>query len=166
MESKDIVEKYPNLFRDYGGDMRTTCMAWGFECGTGWYKLLDEIGQKLTDLNVEDKVVAIQVKEKFGGLRFYYHTKDLPRFIWDWRPKSNFVTILWYHKWIRWIKRYLSKLRKYIFGMTVIERVQDIIESAEEKSYITCEICGEDGKIRGQGWLKTLCESCDKERNK
>jgi len=63
-----LVEKYPKIFRDYHGDMMQTCMTWGFECGNGWYNIIDELCEKLTE--IED-VVAVQVKEKFGGLRFY-----------------------------------------------------------------------------------------------
>ena len=65
---KNLVEKYPDLYKDYGGDPKTTCMAWGFECGDGWYDLIDE----LSFLVAPYGVVAIQVKEKFGGFRFYY----------------------------------------------------------------------------------------------
>jgi len=65
--SKYLVEHYPNLYKDYGGNMRQTCMAWGFECGDGWFELLKELSEKLEPLGV----VAAQVKEKFGGLRFY-----------------------------------------------------------------------------------------------
>jgi len=68
----ELVKKYPNLFRDYGGDMKKTCMVWGFCHGNGWYNIIDNIGSRLSELNLEDKVIAIQVKEKFGGLRFYY----------------------------------------------------------------------------------------------
>jgi len=62
-----LVEKYPNLYSKYGGDIRDTCMGWGMSCGNGWFKLLDELSAKLESLNV----IASQVKEKFGGLRFY-----------------------------------------------------------------------------------------------
>lgn len=64
---KILVEKYPNLYSRYGGDMKETCMTWGMSCGDGWFQLIDELSQKLEPLNV----VALQVKEKFGGLRFY-----------------------------------------------------------------------------------------------
>lgn len=47
----------------------------GFECGDGWFELLKDL---ITELKVlcekegyETKVT--QVKEKFGGLRFYVH---------------------------------------------------------------------------------------------
>ena len=62
-----LVKKYPTLFKNYKGDMRTTCMAWGICTGDGWYDLLDELCSKLEPYGV----VAAQIKEKFGGLRFY-----------------------------------------------------------------------------------------------
>ncbi len=160
-----IVKKYPNLFRDYGGDMRVTCMAWGLSVGAGWLPIIDSIGQQLKDLKVEDKVIADQVKEKFGGLRFYYHTENLSRSVWDWWPTNRFVIRIWFHRCTRWIRKYFTKARRF-FYRSLYEKVCDIIETAEEKSYITCESCGSPGKLIGRAWLKTLCDDCDEERNK
>lgn len=70
-----LCTKYPEIFRDRNGDMRTTAMCWGFECGDGWYDLLDTLCQELMDLSKEVDPphipVATQVKEKYGTLRFY-----------------------------------------------------------------------------------------------
>ena len=65
--AKYLVEKFPVLYQDYGGDPRKTCMAWGFSCGDGWFDIIKELSEKLEPYGV----VASQVKEKFGGLRFY-----------------------------------------------------------------------------------------------
>ena len=71
-----LVEKYPNILCDYGGDMQKTCMHWGMECGDGWYDLLDGLLEKLDYISKHSgvQVVADQIKEKFGTLRFYYST--------------------------------------------------------------------------------------------
>ena len=45
-------------------------MAFGFECGDGWFDLIKKLCEKLNALNLKNFRV-IQVKEKFGGLRFY-----------------------------------------------------------------------------------------------
>jgi len=73
-----LVEKYPKILRDYKGDMMKTCMAWGMECSDGWYNLLDKCMEKLQYLcdvcskdGREVQVVAHQIKEKYGTLRFY-----------------------------------------------------------------------------------------------
>jgi hypothetical protein len=76
---KKLVEKYPKILTDYGGNPMETCMAWGIECDDGWYNLLDKcLGkiQHLCDLvsykGEEYQIVASQIKEKYGTLRFYY----------------------------------------------------------------------------------------------
>lgn len=45
----------------------------GFECGDGWYGLIDGLCAALqneTDQDHAPQIVAMQVKEKFGSLRF------------------------------------------------------------------------------------------------
>ena len=44
------------------------------------------------------------------------------------------------------------------------EEVRKIIGRAEELSRVTCEYCGAPGLPRGGGWIKTLCDNCNKER--
>lgn len=48
-------------------------LDWGFECGDGWFKLLLELGKAVEALNteLEPRVRATQLKEKFGDLRCY-----------------------------------------------------------------------------------------------
>ena len=79
-----LCAKYPDIFRDRHGDMRTTAMCWGFECGDGWYHIIDatcaliqnhEYNNKLNNV-VMPPVIATQVKEKYGTLRFYYDGGD------------------------------------------------------------------------------------------
>lgn len=75
---KKLVEKYPLIFTDRYKDETVTAMCWGVECNDGWYWLIDGLCdhiQTYIDSNKHLKipqVVAAQVKEKFGTLRFYY----------------------------------------------------------------------------------------------
>jgi hypothetical protein len=70
-----LCKKYPLMFAERNMPMTETCMCWGFECGDGWYDLLDCLCysiQKYLDLRTDvEQVVVTQVKSKFGGLRFY-----------------------------------------------------------------------------------------------
>ena len=52
-------------------------MSWGFDIQVGWHKLLDDLCNKLQAIQEITKIeiVAAQVKEKFGMLRFYYDTR-------------------------------------------------------------------------------------------
>ena len=78
-----LFKKYPHIFKQKDDGKGVTCLDWGIECGDGWFRLLDELcnsiqqyidrvrryedGKKIRPEQVE----AIQVKEKFGTLRFY-----------------------------------------------------------------------------------------------
>ena len=79
-----LCAKYPEIFRDRNGDMRTTAMCWGFECGDGWYNIIDAACAMIQNREYNNRrngvkmptVVATQVKEKYGTLRFYHTGGD------------------------------------------------------------------------------------------
>jgi hypothetical protein len=79
-----LCSKYPKIFVNRNADMTTTAMCWGFSCGEGWFNILDQLCHNIQSHidwhNRETvkipQVVAVQVKEKFGGLRFYYDGGD------------------------------------------------------------------------------------------
>jgi hypothetical protein len=81
---KNLCEKYPKIFADRHKPMTETCMCWGFECGDGWYNILDQLCNNIQHYldwknrkeEIVPQVVAEQVKEKFGTLRFYYRGGD------------------------------------------------------------------------------------------
>ena len=139
---QQLVSKYPNLLKEYGGDPKETCMAFGIECGDGWYHLIDTlcstiqhqvdwINQLWPELNFS--CAAVQVKEKYVGLRFYYeffYATDLPA---------------------EEMKR-LEGAMDRIAGMTIL---------AEKMSGTICENCGIKC-ARGEGiFPRTLCRACD-----
>ena len=36
-----LCEKYPLIFKNRHADMTETAMCWGFECGDGWFNIID-----------------------------------------------------------------------------------------------------------------------------
>ena len=121
-----LVQDFPMLYIDRHADLRKTCMCFGFECGDGWYGLINDVSAKLEKMIVQYRQKhpndeyfphASQVKEKFGTLRFYMSSST--------------------------------------------DEMNDAIREAEDKSSITCERCGNKGKLCGKGWLTTLCASCE-----
>jgi hypothetical protein len=64
--------------------MTETAMCWGFDCGDGWFEILNQlmgnIQHHIDWRNKKEEVVTQvtldQVKEKFGTLRFYYTGGD------------------------------------------------------------------------------------------
>ena len=94
----DLVKAYPAIFKNFGGDETKTCMHWGIECNDGWYDLIYCLCHSIQrHCQVENtryipetdkyefvvegdpeyvQVVAAQVKEKLGELRFYVDGGD------------------------------------------------------------------------------------------
>lgn len=76
--TKYLLEKYPKLYRQAYLSPQETCMCWLFETGDGWYDIINELSEKLETLNnttyIDNPIEAEQVKEKFGGLRFYVNS--------------------------------------------------------------------------------------------
>lgn len=69
-----LYERYPLIFAERSLSKTGTSMCWGVDCGDGWYTLIDTLCASLqheTNSNNAPQVVAMQVKAKFGGLRFY-----------------------------------------------------------------------------------------------
>jgi hypothetical protein len=111
---KLLCKRYWKIFQDRNAPMNQTCMCWGFSCGDGWYWLIDNLCLNIQNridthnsnwLKYKDKesswyhgkqeipqVVAIQVKEKFSGLRFYYGGGDE-----EIRGMVDFAELLSYH---------------------------------------------------------------------
>jgi hypothetical protein len=66
MTYKELFVKYPKLYSKLSY----------FECDIGWFSLIDELSKNIEAINEkysnsEHMITAAQVKEKFGGLRFY-----------------------------------------------------------------------------------------------
>ncbi len=79
-----LCQRYPKMMVNREKSMMETCMCWGFECGDGWFNILNQlmgniqhhIDWKNKNGEVVHQVTLNQVKEKFGSLRFYYTGGD------------------------------------------------------------------------------------------
>jgi rubrerythrin len=78
-----LKKKYPTILRDTDKPATVSCMAFGLAVGDGWYALLDKLMADIMAQPSGDEVVALQIKEKFGGLRFYYNhgTEEIHKLI-------------------------------------------------------------------------------------
>lgn len=94
------------------------------DCGDGWRDLILNLVNDLDRRGI--KFGINQIKEKFGGLRFYYEAENQSE----------------------------EKL----------ELIHELVNAAEAVSYTICEQCGNGGKQRDGGWIKTLCDGCNKNR--
>ncbi len=67
-----LFRDFPDLYEQHSWSCQRTCMCWGFECGDGWEPIIRKLSEELTRLSPETR--AEQVKEKYGGLRFYVNS--------------------------------------------------------------------------------------------
>jgi len=56
------------------------------------------------------------------------------------------------------VKEKYGSLRVYIDN--VDQGIYDFLDGIERESCSVCEECGERGKPRKGGWIKTLCDRC------
>lgn len=143
-----LFDKYPELFSNKDKDIMSSCMAWGIECGNGWFDIISSVCWMIKQhednkrwqkewaenqkQNIKDSMgISIeggeeeyfpvkfdQIKEKYGGLRLYFNGGD-----------------------------------KYVEGL---------VSLAETMSYKICEVCGNKGEPNKDGWISTLCDGCRK----
>jgi hypothetical protein len=67
--TRKLNERFP--FLTSSGNMNQDLMMFGFECGDGWFQLIWDLCEKIEKEGISPHFRAMQVKEKFGSLRFY-----------------------------------------------------------------------------------------------
>lgn len=79
--TEELFETFPDLYKGHTLSSSINLMCFGFACGSGWFDILHRLSNNLTQLiaelpdNERSDYIAVQVKEKFGELR-YYMTKS------------------------------------------------------------------------------------------
>ena len=68
---KKLIDEFPSFFKDMYGDPIKTCMAWGCDCGDGWYNIIYDTCKNIVLLDKKGSFHFLQIKEKFGGLCLY-----------------------------------------------------------------------------------------------
>lgn len=69
-----LIKNFPILYGLKDAAPTEALMCFGFECDDGWVDLIWMLSEKIEQWNRDhpkDTIRATQVKEKFGGLRFY-----------------------------------------------------------------------------------------------
>lgn len=161
---EDFMKRFPILFQHRNKSMQETCMCWGIECPKGWYYILEQLCTILEFHNMEFTknygvaVVADQVKEKFGTLRFYYTVREVDK---------DGVCIEFKHE-----DKLPSVLAaKLDIAKDYLEMVADkYIDEAEDMTAKTCARCGipldKDNMVETQGWISYICKECDEKQRK
>ena len=109
-----LKEKYPEMYDN---------VYCGISISEGWYEIIYHLSSSIYShckFKKIDYPKVAQIKEKFGGLRFYVDGGD--------------------------------------------DFTHGAIQMAENWASRTCETCGERGQRRSGGWLRTLCDKHEAER--
>jgi hypothetical protein len=135
-----VMDRHPEIFRERNLPMQQTCMCWGLEVGDGWLPHIDMVCNLLDEYAKRTgvQVVAEQVKQKFGELRFYHHL-NIPG------PGD-------------------MEEEQAVF---LAKRCEEIIATMATLCSFTCENCGAPGSTKGsRGWIMCLCPDCREARGK
>lgn len=132
-KDKALCKDFPHLFGDRSAPLNQSLLGFGFECNDGWEPLIRRLANKLEPLIVKWINERIEKKELDVLDQFGF-------------PKASQV------------KEKYGTLRFYMSTST--DEMEDAIREAEEESAKTCEMCGNKGKLRGTGWVWTMCAKC------
>jgi len=87
-----IITKYKSMFPsdDIMSDPMKSCLFWGFQIPKGWNTLLENLFEEISKTNPPDEFMILQIKSKFGGLRFYVYgsTNEIDEIIQKYEEKS------------------------------------------------------------------------------
>ena len=67
--TKKLYADFPYLYRGKDASLQESLMSFGFMCSDGWFDIIYNLSKEIVAIDPE--VEAVEVKEKWGGLRFY-----------------------------------------------------------------------------------------------
>ena len=144
--TEKLLRDFPRLYRGL------RCFA----CGDGWFPLIHKLSADIeneamrtgTRMESEQWPQAIQVKEKFGTLRYYIVAPDAED-----RDSKIELSV---------------EARGGLMSFRPVAKAKgifDLIEAAESASGSICEECGQPASLLSNGgWWRTLCRPCDDRR--
>ena len=216
--NKELLKKYPWLTptNDWSGKKITDCTGddgeegfwpgnpdkhpdydyeytWLDDMSEGWRiafgdQMVEEIHQELLKYNYIDKYQIVQIKEKFGGLRWYdngtpigtlsknYEEISMRGAQWPHYDRETEVCeevsrehyISYFDKEARG-NMTNEELEKYNLDAIICYRIYkiidkckipDIIDKYEALSFKTCINCGKPAEYYTKGWINYICGEC------
>jgi hypothetical protein len=175
---KLLCERYPKMMVNRNKNMQETCMCWGFECGDGWFNILDQLMgsiQHHIDWKEKQRKWAIDYNEmaaqcKAGNFDLFEESmKDITNSEYkeqrlaeivagDFREIPESIPQVTLDQ----VKEKFGTLRFYYSGGD--DYISGMVSLAESLTGVTCESCGNVGERRGGGWVHTYCTPCEEAR--
>ena len=166
-----LCKVYPKMMVNRNLHMTETCMCWGFECGDGWFQILNQLMgniQHHIDWKVRQHEVAIKFHTMAEQLKagdstlFDEEMKDLLNRDYVEKRKQELIENplreipeLVPQVTLDQVKEKFGTLRFYYSGGD--DYISGLVSMAESMSGVTCEECGKPGTQTSGGWIKTVC---------
>lgn len=139
----ELVVTHPRLFR---GNQPVVAS----DLPTGWFHIVDALCRDIEALleSEPDRLEVTQIKEKFGGLRFYYSLEGAEDMFLDIQMDRGIQTIVGHGD-----------------GPPLMDQIRSLVDAASLRSTTTCQDCGAPGvRAAWGGWIGTLCAVHAEER--
>ena len=173
-----LCKKYPKMMVNRNKNMQETAMCWGFDCGDGWFNILNQLMgniQHHIDWKEKQRKWAIDYNEmaaqaKAGNFDLFeettkaqpndeYKEKRLAEIVaGDFREVPESIPQVTLDQ----VKEKFGTLRFYYSGGD--DDISGMVSLAESMTGVTCESCGNPGESRGGGWIHTYCTPCEEAR--
>jgi len=166
-----LCEKYPKMMVNRNKGPMETCMCWGFECGDGWFQILNQLMgniQHHIDWKERQREVAIKFRKMSEQLKagdstlFEEEFKDMINQEYKTKRKQELIDDPLREipepipqVTMDQVKEKFGTLRFYYSGGD--EYIAGLVSMAESMSGVTCEECGKPGTQTPGGWIKTVC---------
>lgn len=127
------------IYEDGGYDLSLAKQS----VGQGWHGILERLFMAKPEW-----MKVVQVKEKFGGLRFYLQGGPV---------RVDFIGIG---------SLAMQSERTYVTEEQEIQaqKYEQMVRAAEAESFKICEDCGAPGSPKPGRWVRTLCVECHSKR--
>ena len=171
---KTLCERYPKIFADRHADMTTTAMCWGFDCGDGWFNILDQLCSQIQhhiDWRQQQYARAESYNQALALAQAGFPAKLTEYFTYGMLPDASTLKNVEFEikrnqprKLPDLVQQVLASQVKEKYGMLRFyydggdERISGMVALAEAMSLVTCECCGSPGETRHDGWVRTLCD--------
>jgi hypothetical protein len=138
MTEQELTDKYPKIFKHAGCTPQQSPMAFGLEIGEGWYNIIDKL---------------------CGNIQNYIdYTKSHREALLKKNPYNFPIPDEVEQVIAEQVKEKFATLRFYYTGGDA--KIDGMVRMAESMSAVTCEKCGNAGKVRRHraSWIYTSCD--------
>ena len=174
-----LCKVYPKMMVNREKPMTETAMCWGFDCGDGWFNILNQLMgniQNHIDWRERQREVAIKFRKMSEQLKagdstlFEEEFKDMINQEYKTKRKQELIDDPLREipepipqVTLDQVKEKFGTLRFYYQGGD--DYIRGMVSLAESLSGVTCESCGNPSEVQNDGgWMRSVCNSCEEKR--